>query len=926
MAMPQRIISGMLALLSYLLMLSTAWCAQPSPQAPIAEGAVFEMGDGIPDKFNYFAEVFGATTLPEAKLEFNCIRKVHPHLDLALYHIPVGVRGAQFHGAQPYGIVVASYARETEARAAMAAAQRTINYGVIMRCLRLTLAAGAPWEIMDGKNAFVFRLEAPKIRWPLAVSRSPLAPMDAISTIRALPGSVIAKSAPAGTATDAVPPQPASPQDPVHAVISEKAFASSELAGQALYVLRTLRPDVHFAAIQQGRVFYLTVAAFLNRDQANAAVRQMRERGLYALTDVAQFSSTQTTSQMVSPIPAQTVDDRHITIQPPGFDETTKVVPYSIIEAEDLVEPLTDRLKRCVSKVAPAGEGAVNSLGAGPAATPQITGRSPREFASCSGIVLSKEALTRCIMGSDCHGVRVPVGFQIEPVKLLKTCLLGDPTATDPTTQDGVNLCMGTSLASPIRDILKKAGILPCLSDAKSPACVGANAAITSICGQAEYHNACAQIPDFQEAVVGAWQNVISCVSANLCGAVVPRPADLTARLEYAATMANLKPEDLMGPAEKAFGFMDGTADAVATSLTNCLGKPGTGSDEKIECLGNLSVHSTELEVAMCLHGAANDTAAIECMSKEPRAAAAIAAAKCVQQGSAGFDTLLNCAGSSLSPADKVAAEAAKKVFDCVSESTDARDALANCASQIPGASHELQDLVGAAQCLATKGSPGDVFLVDATSCVTKLDKNGQVALCAAQAKNEADQMACVSGVLNMDPKTAQMVGCLEQVNGSDGAMAACVAGRFLPPEVARVAACATSSSGAVSFALCAAGPKMNEELRIAAECAVESGGNPLGFAGCTAGRLTVAELEKCIQGQIGTDGGCFGPNNTLRRVVEAYFQVLDEALGPNSSIGTTVRAIERFFVSVSDDVGSQADKAGNWFHKTLGLKHVFGW
>jgi hypothetical protein len=53
--------------------------------------------------------------------------------------------------------------------------------------------------------------------------------------------------------------------------------------------------------------------------------------------------------------------------------------------------------------------------------------------------------------------------------------------------------------------------------------------------------------------------------------------------------------------------------------------------------------------------------------------------------------------------------------------------------------------------------------------------------------------------------------------------------------------------------------PGMNEEWRIAAECAVQTGGNPVGFAGCSAGRLTLKELENCFNGK-----GCFGPNNTI--------------------------------------------------------------
>src|SRR3982074_539868 len=69
----------------------------------------------------------------------------------------------------------------------------------------------------------------------------------------------------------------------------------------------------------------------------------------------------------------------------------------------------------------------------------------------------------------------------------------------------------------------------------------------------------------------------------------------------------------------------------------------------------------------------------------------------------------------------------------------------------------------------------------------------------------------------------------------------------------------------------------MNEEWRIAAECAVQTGGNPAGFAGCTAGRLTLKELTGCFEGR-----SCFGPNNTI---VKAYTDAFNDVLhGPGAN------------------------------------------
>jgi hypothetical protein len=82
----------------------------------------------------------------------------------------------------------------------------------------------------------------------------------------------------------------------------------------------------------------------------------------------------------------------------------------------------------------------------------------------------------------------------------------------------------------------------------------------------------------------------------------------------------------------------------------------------------------------------------------------------------------------------------------------------------------------------------------------------------------------------------------------------------------------------------------MNEEWRIAAECAVQSGGNPVGFAGCTAGRLTIRELTKCFSGQIGTD--CFGPNNTIVKYLNDEFNDLTHGPGRNNEIVKAIEAI----------------------------------
>jgi hypothetical protein len=80
------------------------------------------------------------------------------------------------------------------------------------------------------------------------------------------------------------------------------------------------------------------------------------------------------------------------------------------------------------------------------------------------------------------------------------------------------------------------------------------------------------------------------------------------------------------------------------------------------------------------------------------------------------------------------------------------------------------------------------------------------------------------------------------------------------------------------------AGMALNPEMQMAVECVTASKGNPKAAAVCTAGRLTQAELDKCKKG-IGTAGGCFGPNNDVRKFVENGIKDLSQGPGDNNDL-----------------------------------------
>jgi hypothetical protein len=226
--------------------------------------------------------------------------------------------------------------------------------------------------------------------------------------------------------------------------------------------------------------------------------------------------------------------------------------------------------------------------------------------------------------------------------------------------------------------------------------------------------------------------------------------------------------------------------------------------------------------------------------------------------------------------------------------------------------------------CLAGD-KPGYKEAVRAVSCV----QNG---------RDAASVIASCSDFAIGDQKTRAVLVCATQAGSDSAKLLGCAASSVLPPEVAHYAACAATSQGATSFALCAAGPQMNEEWRIAAECAVNTGGNPLGFAGCTAGRLTLKELTQCFTG-----GSCFGPNNSIvltftrafndvlhgpgenNEIVVALQNLRDLSGGPNSVInnpGQIFGGDNSVFHKPGQIFGGDRSAVREFFDRPLGGEH----
>jgi hypothetical protein len=262
----------------------------------------------------------------------------------------------------------------------------------------------------------------------------------------------------------------------------------------------------------------------------------------------------------------------------------------------------------------------------------------------------------------------------------------------------------------------------------------------------------------------------------------------------------------------------------------------------------------------------------------------------CVEKVTSGK---VDCLLTGLDPAQK-------SLGQCLSGSADrSTDALVCLGNLDPQAATKMKELACAAKAGADRTDSVGCFsnsmkgeeaklaacaVGDQTklaSCIVGIRPEykaaAQVVACAQGGRDAGSLVANCSDFLIKDEKARVALACVAKAGSDTQKLAGCAASSVFPPEIARYATCAATSQGPTSFALCAAGPVMNEEWRIAAECAVQTGGNPVGFAGCTAGRLTLKELTQCFSG-----GSCFGPNNTI---VKAYTNAFNDLLhGPGAN------------------------------------------
>jgi hypothetical protein len=349
----------------------------------------------------------------------------------------------------------------------------------------------------------------------------------------------------------------------------------------------------------------------------------------------------------------------------------------------------------------------------------------------------------------------------------------------------------------------------------------------------------------------------------------------------------------------------------------DCLDKHTAPFDAVSSCI-TPSLDPSIVQIGTCL--TKEPTNGLKCAALLPGAADTVTLLTCLDKSAAGSAALLGCAASAnikLEP----------QLSECLQKATaDSQQWIAAC---LPNPSTPQL------ACFTRFSGNND----DVLTCLANSDPKARDALaairCISSGKEPSDLLAsCTEGFVK-DPKARQALACAAQANGDMGALAGCAAAPFLGGEQGRLLTCAAQSQSYAGFALCAAGPKMNQEWMIAAQCAASSGGVPVTAAACTAGWLTLNELSKCFSKGIGGPG-CFGPDNTIVKAVNNAINDITKGPGPNNEV---VKALKAVGVEVKDvsfktplgghnaalpkagrDFDDAKNKLGKWLGARLGI------
>lgn len=857
-----------------LLLLSTAHGA--------IDDHVYEYGEAIPSTFRHFVQVMGAQTPTAAEVLFDCVRRTQPTVSVGIFKIPApGGYRPEF----PYSIVVGSYLTSQEADLVLGKTRTEFDYASVASCLGVSNSVIPDAVKRFHQDTFRFSLNVPVAKWERSIKLSPVKSFNGIGTIR--------------TRSD---------NSPRNAIVEGKAYGSAQAVSAAISSYQGRYSDITFAAIHHGSRYFVAVTSIVGNDGLRDAIHAMRKRGAYALATRATFMDIETKiitddSVAFQDLLGNTVQASTSVNQPSALQVTT------VLDPVDLFESPPDRVRRCLS-------GRTFSIAA-----------NVRELASCTGIVFTPWALTRCLSESECHGLRVPIGFTEPEDNLVRTCLGIAIPGTDggdgqPTKwRDPITACQATLLDPTFRAIVDKIGMKSCYSALGTPQpivgtasansdCVSAKTALRELCADPKNKALCDAAPKVVEEVQQRAAAVEECLLRKKCGLIVPRPPAVKAAFAAEIARLNMSIEDTVKVTKDAFGKLGAQTDHVTAAFKECISVRDSGNVAKAqECFISLGLSVNEGSLLKCIDASSDPAAKTACITNQLGGnwPAIATRADCARKASGSTSALAACFSGD--------AAALASTYQCAASKTSPLDAAISCSGALS------PDVANSLQC-ARNQSDLNGYL----GCLPNLGEKEKAALCLTNASSDAERASCIASIVPMDPKTALLVGCVAQSNGEAAAMAACAITPNLPPEVAKAAQCASSSTGATDFALCATGSGLNPELRIAAECAVSTGGEPISFASCSAGRLTARELGKCLSGEIGKDGGCFGPNNDLVKAFNTQINDLLHGPGPNNDIVNALAPVTAALADIGRNVSSALRRAEDDFKRGDIGRTICGW
>lgn len=750
----------------------------------------------------------------------------------------------------PFTIATASYVSKIEADAALVEIKKAFDYAKVAKCLGIQQQNIKDAIDLFRKDTFIFNLKVSPSRWQKSIMRSPIAPFDGIGEIR------VRRDDARRTA-----------------LVDGKPYSTQQGIASALASYRGRFKDVHFVAIQHGSFYFVSVTSLVGDEGLKRATQAMRRQGAYSLTATATFKPFET--NIIRPANVDLVDIRGMKL--PDLPSTTQLggrVETLVLESEDIFESLPARVKRCYGG-------------------PEIAQASKLlELASCSGVVLTPTTLTRCLLESDCQGKRVSIGYKVPEVDLVKNCIAQSVNGRDP----GV-ACLPTRIDPVFLSILDKSGLRACFDAGglSLPTCTEARRVIANLCTSSSTELWCTQGAAVVAELNQRIDALLECYQSERCSSLVPRTSAVASQIALEAERLGLKLDDSILLASDALGVL-ADKTKVVDRFKECITKKNAGQkDDADACFARLALKPNELITYDCVRAAGNDNAAqIACFAPvDSQIGKAIETAKCAAEAREDIQKLAICAGGD---AAKLTA-----AYACASSAQSATEAATNCLGVIP------PDIAKGIECASKAAGAGGYV-----QCLPNLPESVKAAACLANADTDSAKLGCITANLPIDPKLAAAMGCIASASGNSVAMATCVASPLLPPEIAKAAACAADSTGPTDFALCAAGSGLNPELRIAAECAVSTGGAPPAFAICAAGRLTVRELGKCLSGEIGKEGGCFGPNNDI---VKAFRNQVNDLLygpGENNDIRKALGAITEPLKELGGSVSAALQKFGD--------------